>query len=393
MLHYKRCKGAECCLWVNMQRAGHTCFGARAHFVPSLCSAINQIVRPGSADNGSGAMPALKNLITDVAGLRVGNAHNAAIRSGVSVLLPAAAATAAVDVRGGGPGTRETDALALTGTVDEVHAIVLSGGSAFGLAAADTVQRWLAAQGRGFQVGDACVPIVPQAILFDLMNGGDKSWSQDPDAPSPYSALALQACKTAADDFELGSVGAGYGATTADLKGGLGSASQHLSSGHTVGALVAVNALGSATLGRGPHFWAAPLEKGDEFGGLGLPSDVAASTGEPKLKGAVNGNTTIAIVATDAPLTKPQCKRLAVMAQSGLARALHPIHSPLDGDVVFALSTGARRSDELSTDGLTRLGAHAADTLSRAVARGVYSAHTFGSEWTSPPSWQERFGD
>jgi D-aminopeptidase len=327
-----------------------------------------------------------------VSGLRVGNAHDVKIRSGVSVILPDSSATAAVDVRGGGPGTRETDALALTGTVDEVHGLVLSGGSAFGLAAADGVQRWLAARQRGYQVGTACIPIVPQAILFDLMNGGDKSWSTDPATPSPYTRLALEACDAAAEAFDIGSVGAGYGATTANLKGGLGSASLRLSSGYTVGALVAVNALGSATIGDGAHFWAAMFERDAEFGGRGLPVPLPAPVIEPMLKGASVQNTTIAIVATDAPLTKPQCKRLAVMAQSGLARALHPIHSPLDGDVVFAISTGACGGEMATTHDLTVLGSHAADTLSRAVARGVYSARAFGSEWPNLPAWQDKFG-
>ena len=337
-------------------------------------------------------MPALKNLITDVPGLRVGNAHDVKIRSGVSVVLPDTSAIAAVDVRGGGPGTRETDALALTGAVEEVHGLVLSGGSAFGLAAADVVQRWLAAQTRGYQVGDACIPIVPQAILFDLLNGGDKSWSTDPETPSPYTRLALEACNAASRACDIGSVGAGYGATTANLKGGLGSASLRLPSGHTVGALVAVNALGSATIGDSAHFWAAMFERDAEFGGRGLPAPLPAPVTEPTLKGASVQNTTIAIIATDAPLTKPQCKRLAVMAQSGLARALHPVHSPLDGDVVFALSTG-RDIDRMATPhDLTVLGSHAADTLSRAVARGVYSAHAFGAEWPNPPAWQEKFG-
>lgn len=336
-------------------------------------------------------MPTLKNLITDVPGLCVGNAHDAKLRSGVSVVLPDRSAIAAVDVRGGGPGTRETDALALTGSVEDVHGLVLSGGSAFGLAAADTVQRWLAAQSRGFQIGDACVPIVPQAILFDLLNGGDKSWSTDPETPSPYTRLALEACNSASTDFDIGTAGAGYGATTANLKGGLGSASLRLPSGHTIGALVAVNAVGSATIDDGAHFWAALFERDAEFGGRGLPSPLPSPVTEPSLKGASVQNTTIAIVATDAPLTKPQCKRLAVMAHSGLARALHPVHSPLDGDVVFALSTGAGNDTVATAHDLTLLGSHAADTLSRAVARGVYSAHAFGAEWPIPPAWQEKF--
>lgn len=327
----------------------------------------------------------MRNLITDVAGVSVGNAHDARLRSGVTVLLTAEPAVAAVDVRGGGPGTRETDALAPTGTVEHVHGICLSGGSAFGLDAASGVQSWLAERGRGFPVGPARVPIVPAAILFDLLNGGDKSWGRHP----PYRELAYAACDAAGAEFALGTAGAGYGASTATLVGGLGSASARTADGVSVGALVAVNAAGSVTLGEGPHFWAAPFEVGSEYGGLGFPAQPGADSLALRLKGGPAQSTTIAVVATDAVLTRNEALRVAVMAQTGLARAIYPVHAPLDGDTVFVVATGKRPlADGLF--GLSRLGAAAADVLSRAVARGVYEATGFGDGRLA--SWKERFG-
>ena len=328
-----------------------------------------------------------RNLITDVPGLRVGNAHDDVIMTGVTVLIPSAAATASVDVRGGGPGTRDTDTIALSGTVEQVHAIVLSGGSAFGLAAASGVQSWLAARGIGYAVLTARVPIVPQAIHFDLLNGGNKSWGESP----PYERLARAACDTAGEEFALGSAGAGYGATTATLRGGLGSASDVLPGGLVVGALVAVNAVGSVTVGDTPHFWAAPFERNREFGGHGLPARCSDAMLAPRLKGAAPGqSTTIAVVATNARLTKPQAHRLAVMAQTGLARAIHPVHTPLDGDTVFALATGEAALADSIYD-LTLLGTAAAGTLARAVARAVYTAAPAPPGWTGPPAYAERF--
>ncbi len=213
--------------------------------------------------------PGKRNLITDVAGLRVGNAEDAHVRTGATVLVGERPFTAAVHVMGGAPGTRETDLLAPDKLVQEVDALVLSGGSAFGLDAASGVADGLRAMGRGFAVGDIRVPIVPGAILFDLLNGGDKGWRDN-----PYKGLGAAALGAAGLEFPLGSVGAGFGATTDGLKGGLGSASVVLESGMTVGALVAVNALGSVTVGDGGHFWAAPWEMEAEFGGLGLPRSV-----------------------------------------------------------------------------------------------------------------------
>ena len=280
----------------------------------------------------------MHNLITDVPGLLVGNADDPALASGTTAIVFDDAAVASCDVRGGAPGTRDTDLLAPEETVERVDAIVLSGGSAFGLDAAGGVQAWLREQGRGFAVGAIRVPIVPGAILFDLLNGGNKDWGRFP----PYRDLGYAAAANARADFRLGSVGAGCGATTVTLKGGLGSASAVTSTGAIVGALVAVNAVGSATIGSGPHFWAAPFERDGEFGGRGWPSPMPADALAVRLKGGVAENTTIALVATDAALTKPQAKRLAVVAHDGLARAIYPVHTPLDGDIVFAASTAKR---------------------------------------------------
>lgn len=328
-----------------------------------------------------------RNLITDVDGLSVGNAHDGALRSGVTVLLTDAPAVAAVDIRGGGPGTRETRVLEPEGLVQDVHAIVLSGGSAFGLDAATGAQAYLRERGVGFAVGPARVPIVPQAILFDLLNGGDKDWGRRP----PYQDLAYAACEAASDAFALGTAGAGYGAAAARLKAGLGSASCLTQDGDTVGALAAVNAAGNVTMGDSAHFWAAPLERGAEFGGLGWPESVSADMLEPRLKGRPGENTSLAVVATDATLDRNALKRLAIMAQTGLVRAIYPVHTPLDGDIVFAVSTGRRPAPD-PVRGLAQLGAMAANSLARAVARSVYEASAFESDPAGPPAYRDLFG-
>lgn len=306
--------------------------------------------------------PGALNLITDVAGLRVGNASDSLLKSGVTVLTADQPFACGVHVMGGAPGTRETDLLAPDKLVQAVDAIVLSGGSAFGLGAAEGVMAGLRAAGRGFAVGDARVPIVPAAILFDLLNGGDKGWDD-----SPYPTLGRQALAAAAQQFAIGSEGAGTGAMTASWKGGLGSASAVLDDGTTVGALVAVNALGSVTTQSG-QFWAAPWELGDEFGGLGLTGPYAPEA-EPAPEKRQREATTIAIVATDAALEKPALTRMATAAHDGLARSIVPSHTPFDGDLVFAASTGAR-----ATADPFRLGHAAACVLARAVARAVYHA-------------------
>ncbi|MBE1294268.1 MAG: peptidase T4 [Rhodobacteraceae bacterium] len=305
-----------------------------------------------------------RNLITDVAGLRVGNAQDDHIKTGTTVLLGEAPFTCGVSVMGGAPGTRETDLLAPDKTVQQVDALTLSGGSAFGLDAPSGVADTLRTQGRGFPVGDQTVPIVPGAILFDLLNGGDKNWDTN-----PYKALGATALEAASEDFALGSVGAGTGGTLATNKGGLGSASMVLPSGHTVGALVAVNALGDASPD-GKHFWAAPWEVGTEFGGKGLLPFAPSDLPNTKLS---SHNTTIAIVATDSDLTQAQCTRMATAAHDGMARALVPSHTPMDGDLIFGVSTNAKPLDNDIADTLW-LGHAAATCLARAIARGVWHA-------------------
>ncbi len=310
-----------------------------------------------------------RNLITDVAGLSVGHADDPVLASGVTAIIFDEPAVAGVDVRGGAPGTRETDLLEPHRTVERIDAVVLSGGSAFGLDAGAGVQAWLRERGRGFAIGDMRVPLVSGAVLFDLLNGGDKGWGRFP----PYRELGYAAATAAAGSFALGTAGAGFGATTVNLKGGLGSASALTRDGHTVGAIVAVNACGSVNVGGGAHFWAAPFEVGDEFGGLGFPVHVPAAALTPIAKGRPGENTTIAMVATDSALTKAQTKQLAVMAQDGLARAIYPAHTTLDGDTVFAAATGRRPLADPVNE-LAELGAIAANVLARAVARGVFEA-------------------
>lgn len=315
--------------------------------------------------------PGSRNLITDVPGLTVGNAEDAAARSGVTVLLcPDGGAIAAVDTRGGAPGTRETDALAPSTLVDRAHAIVLSGGSAFGLDAAGGVQSFLAMRGQGFAVRGHIVPIVPAAILFDLANGGDKGWGATP----PYRALGTAAAEQAGADFALGNAGAGLGAQCAGAKGGLGSASaQDPDTGYTVGALVAVNAHGSPLTPGAKALWAAPFELAGEFGAVsGTPgtTDGAMITKADLTPG---GNTTIGIVATDAPLTVAEAQRIAIMAHDGYARALHPVHTPFDGDVIFALATGDGTGAGPAV--VSRLGSIGADCMTRAIGRAILAAN------------------
>jgi L-aminopeptidase/D-esterase-like protein len=326
-----------------------------------------------------------RNLITDVSGILVGHAQDARLASGVTVLFFEEAVAAAVDVRGGGPGTRETDLLDPAMRVERIDAVVLSGGSAYGLDAASGVQAWLKEQGRGLPVGTVRVPIVPGAILFDLLNGGDKAWGRYP----PYRELAYAAAAAASEDFVLGSAGAGLGATCVDLKGGLGSASAAAGDGALVGALVAANPVGSVIVGDGPWFWAAPLERGAEFGGRGFPEKIPPDAHLPRMKGTAHQSTTLAVIATDASLTAGQLERLAMMAQTGLARAIYPIHTPLDGDIVFAVTTG--RGPPRDPIGLAKLGAVAANTLARAVARAVYEATALPFP-DALPSWKDRFG-
>ena len=327
----------------------------------------------------------VRNLITDVPGVKVGHAEDLRLGSGSTAVIFDAPAVASFDVRGGGPGTRETALLDPAQTVEGIDAITLSGGSAFGLDAASGVQAWLKEKGRGFAVRTARVPIVPAAVLFDLLSGGDKEWGRYP----PYRELGYAAAASAGVDFALGSVGAGTGATTVNYKGGIGSASAQTPEGHVVGALAAVNAVGCVTVGGGPWFWAAPFERDGEFGGRGWPAAFPDKALEAVTKGGGGESTTLAVVATDAALTKAQAKRLAVMAQSGFSRAIYPVHTPLDGDVVFAASTGNKPlSDPLL--GLATLGTIAANVMARAIARGVFAATALPLPGALP-SWQDQF--
>ena len=314
-----------------------------------------------------------RNLITDVAGLNVGNADDLKLNSGVTALICDEPTVCSVHVMGGAPGTRDTDLLAPENSVEKIDGLFLSGGSAFGLDAGSGVQAWLRHKGKGFSLAGQTIPLVPGAILFDLINGGDKDWGKY----APYRELGFQAAQAAAPNFQIGSHGAGKGALVAGLLGGLGSASLKLENGITIGALVAVNALGSPLMGNSKAFWASPFEIDDEYGGVAIPNPLPDDVNELKIKFrnelAENKNTTIAIIATDAVLTKAQAKRLAIAAHDGFARALWPSHTPLDGDLVFALATGTSGVTPQINDWID-LGAHAASTMSRAIARGVYEA-------------------
>jgi L-aminopeptidase/D-esterase-like protein len=332
-------------------------------------------------------LPSRINLITDVPGLCVGNAEDPRIGSGTTALIFDQPAVASVAIHGGAPGLRDSALLEPEMTVEKIDALVLSGGSAYGLDAMGGVAAFLRESGRGFAIRNIRVPIVPGAILFDLLNGGDKNWGREP----IYWQIGYRAAAAAKRDFSLGSVGAGLGATTVNLKGGLGSASAVTSEGFIVGALVAVNALGQATMGDGPHFWASPYESGGEFGGLGWPHIKPQDSETFRIKGDALENTTIGIVATDAALTKAQAKRLAVMAQDGLALALHPAHAALDGDTIFAAATGTALEPPSLRD-LTEIGALAAGCVARAIARAIYEATPLPFAGALP-NWKEKFGD
>ncbi|PZM16013.1 P1 family peptidase [Rhizobium tubonense] len=330
-------------------------------------------------------MAELLNLLTDIEGLSVGHATDLRLGSGATVIVFDEPTVASGTVLGGAPGGRDTALLDPAMTVGTVDAFVLSGGSAFGLDAAGGVQAGLREIGRGLQVGTTRVPIVPQAILMDLLNGGDKDWGLH----SPYRDIGYDAFKAAGKGvFDLGTVGAGTGATTATVKGGLGSASAISSTGHRIAALVAVNALGSATVGDGPHFWAAPFEQNGEFGGLGLPQTITPADTTMQLKGVNVTATTIGVVVTDATLTKAEAHRLSIMAHGGFARALLPAHLPFDGDTVFAASTGARPLGDIVN--FLELCHLATIVMARAIARGVYEATALRVEGAQP-AWRDRF--
>lgn len=333
-------------------------------------------------------IPGPRNLITDIPDLLVGNAHDDILKSGATVLTSDTPLTASVHVMGGAPGTRETDLLAPDKSVAAIDALTLSGGSAYGLDACSGVVDGLRARGRGFRIADAVIPLVPGAIIFDLLNGGKKDWDEN-----PYRALGRAAFQAAGPDFAIGTSGAGVGALTAMLKGGLGSASFVLDDGTTVGALVAANPMGSVTTPGDRHFWAAPFEIDGEFGGVG--PDPASGLGRDmdsrKMRAMLTraqerANTTIAIVATDATLTKAQCQRVATAAHDGIGRATVPAHSPGDGDLVFSVSTSARPMQNPERD-LSRIGHATALCLSRAIARAVF--HARPAQGDILPCWSD----
>lgn len=327
--------------------------------------------------------PGPRNALTDVAGLLIGSAEDHGASTGVTVVLPERACLAAVDVRGGAPGTINTDALRPGGLIREVHGIVLAGGSAYGLEAATGLMSWLVARGRGFTGWGPCIPVVTGAILFDLLNGGDKGWGDLP----PYRRLAQAAADAAGTELALGNAGAGFGAAAGSVKGGLGTASAvDEATGVTIGALVAVNSVGSITMPGSPTMWGWHLEQNGELGHQRPPRGPTGHAFETKR--GLGMNTTIGVVATDATLDQAELQRFAVMGQGGYACAIRPIWTPLDGDTLFALATGAQPLADRD-NGLLRLGAIAADVVARAVMRGVYEAQDLGdmvayrSRWPS----------
>lgn len=330
--------------------------------------------------------PGPRNLITDVPGLRVGHATDENAQTGVTTVICPAGWRAGVDVRGGGPGVRESETLAPENLVGIVHAVVLAGGSVFGLGAADGVAAALSHSGEGLRMrpGEPAIPIVPSAVLYDLRNPGDKAWGMDP----PYRLLGVASCAAASTDFQLGSTGAGRGAMAGLIKGGVGSASLDLGDGLFVGALVAVNCVGSVHMPGSNVYWAWPFELNGEFGSAAPQfaeaknaldlSDPVPDDSRLQAIGRLQpgANTTIGVLACNADLTTVECKRVAMMAQDGMARAIRPAHTPFDGDTLFAIAGGslALPTSQLRAAQVSRIGSAAADCLARAIARGVHFA-------------------
>ncbi len=327
--------------------------------------------------------PGPQNLITDVAGIKVGHAEDNGVRTGTTVLYCPDSVTGGVDVRGGGPGLRDIEVLSPENLVGRADAVVLSGGSVFGLAAGDGVAKQLSTENVGLKFTEnmPAVPIVVGAILFDLINGGDKDWGMSP----PYHDLGIAALKDAqgrnGGSFPLGNHGAGLGARAGNKEGGIGSASLDMGDGLTVGALVAVNSVGSVFMPDGKTFWAQPFAIGDELGGQGASAGEGAAV-QPIPDDAKGGgsrpgtNTTIGIIATSAKLTSAECKRIAMMAHDGFARAIRPVHTLSDGDTIFCISGGTVEipDDQRRSRKLSEIGAAAADVMAMSIARGVYEA-------------------
>ena len=333
----------------------------------------------------------MKNLITDIEGILVGCAEDDKFSTGVTVLSGPHPFTAAVDVRGGGAGTREVEILKLESSIGRIDGIVLSGGSAFGLDASSEVQKLLLEEGKGYKVKDYIIPLVSSAVIFDL-NHTNNYWENN---VSIWRDLANKAYKNLSDNFLLGSKGAGYGANTATVKGGQGSASSEveLSNGKKikVGSLVINNAVGNPLLNDGPNFLSGHLEKNNEFGGLTQTKE--KYDGKIRAKRILNDsdqlNTIIGIVATNAPLTRIQLKRLSIMCHGSISRSIHPSHTPMDGDTIFAISTSDKSClyEEINKLDLTVISTIASDTFSRACNRAVFEAKNIGNK----PSWKDLF--
>ncbi|MGW2741035.1 P1 family peptidase [Streptomyces sp. NPDC001450] len=335
--------------------------------------------------------------LTDVAGLRVGHATlggDGRLTGTTVVLAPEGGAVAAVDVRGGGPGTKETDALDPRNVVQKIDAVVLTGGSAYGLDAASGVMAWLEEQGRGVRVGPDpghVVPVVPAACVFDLGRGGD--FRARPDAATGRAAVEAAAASAQGAAVHEGCVGAGTGAVAGQLKGGVGTASAVLDSGVTVAALVVANAAGSVLdpetgVLYGELFQGRvryPEENVHEAARRRL-AEVASKNALPPL------NTTLAVVATDADLTKAQAQKMAGTAHDGIARAVRPVHLLHDGDTVFTLATGARTLDSGSPLALNDVFAASADVVTRAIVRAVRAAESVDGPGGVWPSYAELYG-
>ncbi len=318
-------------------------------------------------------LPGPGNCLTDVPGVSIGNAENTHIRTGVTVIGFDKAMRCAVDVRGGGPATRETNAVGADATLGIAHAISLSGGSVFGLAAADEITAVLSSQEIGVTLvrGVPTVPIIPAASLYDLSNGGDKDWGEMP----PYRALAREALSSLSRDMSIGSFGAGYGALAGSFLGGLGSSSLDMGDNSVVASLIAVNSIGSAVMPGGDCFWSWPFEFKEEFGGLKPTSRIAAHEPLPEeIKGGISPGqaTCIGVVASSIPLDRASLMRVAIMAHDGLARAIRPSHAPFDGDTIFAVCPD--EAPKATPNDVMRIGSAAADCIARAVARGVWAA-------------------
>ncbi len=334
----------------------------------------------------------MKNLITDIEGILVGCAEDHKFSTGVTVLSGPRPFTAVVDVRGGGAGTRETEILKLESSIGRIDAIVLSGGSAFGLDASSEVQKLLLEEGKGYKVKNHSIPLVSSAVIFDLIQTNN-FWENN---VSIWRVLANKAYKNLSEDFLLGSKGAGYGANTGTVKGGQGSASSEikLSNGKKikVGSLVVNNAVGNPLLNDGPNFLSGHLEINNEFGGL--PPTKEKYDGKIRAKRISNDfeqlNTVIGIVATNAPLNRIQLKRLSIMCHGSISRSIHPSHTPMDGDTIFAISTSDKScyvSEEINKLDLTVINTVASDTFSRACNRAIFEAENIGGK----PSWKDLF--